>query len=720
MKRFLIGVLCLGMLIFISGCKTKEKSTVKFIVSDRTLSIVDIAPEYDVDGDSLKTYSYEKDKGISYVNIEEFIQFLKGGIIDLEIEKKNTLNISFTVSVDEEYIDIIGTEEYTYEMEFNAQTDKIYFNDFDIIDNLNVESKSEYISDIKLVDVEIPKQDYAHEIDLKDYDLDIVLEENSYYIPLYLANLFFTGSYMNVYEMDDKIYLLDNSTDLTELTDSFEGEPSNIESNIKAHTTKYLALYFDHFYGLKNFHDVDSYSDELKKYNIDEQETAGKFYQKIDEFLMRRDDLHTSLVTAGYRNKNYVNSTEYLKDEKINDFRDSYIDNVCYDKKYEINYEIPNDGTMVITINSFSEKTKDLIGPIMNLAKNYDDIIFDLSCNSGGLVVAVLEVLVYLTDQPIPVSYLNPVTGTTQTEYYQSSANKYLAKNYYLYTSKVTYSAANLFTSIFKDMKLGAIMGGNSSGGAAAITYTVLPDGAIITNSSNLVFVNENSEVIEDGINVDIESNHFDGWWNKVNQFKKVLRAHSSINFTYDNLSDVLHFNLSIEGNLEGIEFEEFTLMINDYYTGELIKEFVFTDLAVEDSFKKPNDSNDFVVNLRAKYKYKNIYSDELIDLGEIDKDLGIVGDYHYREVNVGESFLINILNSKDIDVVKVNITKEGLYTIDSLNNTRDIHIYDEAFKLIGYFDEIVLSEGIYYIEFKYYVGNNVFTIINLVDDNEE
>ncbi len=689
------------------------------MVYRKTLSLVDIAPEYDVGGNSLKTYTYKKDKGISYVNIEQFIKFVRGGIINLEVEKEDTLNLSYTISVPEEYIDIIGSEKYTYEMTFNANTDTIYFNDFDLLANLNVEPKTEYISDIKLVDFEVPKQNNAHEINLHDYGLDIVLERNSYYIPLYLANLFFTGSYMNVYEMDDKIYLIDNSSDLSELTDDFKSESSVPEKNLKAHTTKYLALYFDHFYGLKDYHGVDSYSDELEQYNIDKQDTADEFYGKIDEFLMRRDDLHTSLITAGYRNKDYVKSFQYLKDEKMISFLNSYTNNACYNRRHEISYDIYGT-TMIITINAFSESTKDSITSIMKSAKKYEDIIFDLSCNTGGAVGAVLEVLVYLTDQPIPVSYLNPVTGTTQTEYYQSSTNKYLAKNYYLYTSKVTYSAANLFASIFRDMKLGKILGESSNGGAAAITYTVLPDGAIITNSSNLVFINRNSEVIEEGIDVDIESNHFDGWWNKVNQFKNVLRAHSSINFTYDNLSDIFHFNLSIEGNLEEFDFEGFTLTINDFYTGKLVKEYVFNDFTFEDSIEKTQNSEIFVVKLRAKYKYKDTYSNELISFGEIDKDLGIVGDYHYREINVGESFPINILNYNDIDVVKVNITKKDVYTINkSLGFSGSILIYDEAFNVLGSFQELLLSEGIYYIAIDGSPGNHEFTINNLIDDNE-
>ncbi len=56
MKRFLITVLSFGMILILSGCKISEMLR-KEMVYRKTLSLVDIAPEYDVGGNSLKTYT---------------------------------------------------------------------------------------------------------------------------------------------------------------------------------------------------------------------------------------------------------------------------------------------------------------------------------------------------------------------------------------------------------------------------------------------------------------------------------------------------------------------------------------------------------------------------------------------------------------------------------------------------------------------------------------
>ena len=58
-------------------------------------------------------------------------------------------------------------------------------------------------------------------MDLANYNMHIVDYDGNYYIPLYLANLLFTGSYINVYEMNNTIYLIDDTSDFDELAKDF-------------------------------------------------------------------------------------------------------------------------------------------------------------------------------------------------------------------------------------------------------------------------------------------------------------------------------------------------------------------------------------------------------------------------------------------------------------------------------------------------------------------
>jgi len=79
-----------------------------------------------------------------------------------------------------------------------------------------------------------------------------------------------------------------------------------------------------------------------------------------------------------------------------------------------------------------------------------------------------------------------------------------MSKNYYIITSEATFSAANLLASLVKDNVLAIVIGDDSLGGACALGLTVLPNGSIITNSSNNSFTNKDGLLIEDGIEPDI------------------------------------------------------------------------------------------------------------------------------------------------------------------------------------------------------------------------
>src|SRR5690606_12540617 len=72
-----------------------------------------------------------------------------------------------------------------------------------------------------------------------------------------------------------------------------------------------------------------------------------------------------------------------------------------------------------------------------------------------------------------------------------------LSNRFFVMTTRVTYSAANLFVSIVKDMDLAIVVGRTTMGGAAAVTYGVLPNNLIMTYSSSMVFIDKNDQIIE-------------------------------------------------------------------------------------------------------------------------------------------------------------------------------------------------------------------------------
>ncbi|QVK18314.1 peptidase S41 [Mycoplasmatota bacterium] len=497
---------------------TDTDEETKLINKSKKLYTKDIASEYVINAKTLDTYKYKNDQAVSYVNISEFIKFMDGGIIDLNITKSDVMTISYTFDVPSEYQQIYG-ETYSYEMTIDAENEVISYNDFDMVSSINAPMLTQYKTELVVSDIDLIEDDPSVEIDLKLYNLDIVLFEDGYYIPLYLANLFFTGSYINVYEMSNNIYVIDDFSDFNMLFNAFRNDRTKKVSDISSHTKNYLALYFDYFYGLKDYKNIETYRTVLDDYDF-EKNTFKSLHKELESFIKSQNDLHTALISTGYLDKFFRPSS--TQSNKLSNYVTAYTNNQCILRKSELDYKNYGD-TFVIELNQFTLDTKDLLKPAMEEAKKYDDIVIDVSCNPGGNLIGVVELLSYMTDEKIPVSYINPATGGKFIEYYETTNNVFLDKNFYVYTSPATFSAANLFTSIVKDQELAIIFGEKTSGGASAITYTVLPDGALIVNSSNLTLINKNDEVIEDGIDVDINYNNQFDWYDLIGDLNNML-----------------------------------------------------------------------------------------------------------------------------------------------------------------------------------------------------
>ena len=151
---------------------------------------------------------------------------------------------------------------------------------------------------------------------------------------------------------------------------------------------------------------------------------------------------------------------------------------------------LDNNTIAVIFLRGFTVDTPDLVKTILDgLPETVDDVIIDLSFNGGGNVGAVIRLFGYMTEEPIQYSSMNPVDGSATTYFYESD---YVAFDYdwYVMTSSVTFSAANLMASMAKEMEAATIIGTQSSGGAASIGLFVTPDGTLLLRSTLNVFAN--------------------------------------------------------------------------------------------------------------------------------------------------------------------------------------------------------------------------------------
>lgn len=716
-KKVLKSILILVFVIILSGCDNQNEDNNSEIIKSKVLRAIDIAPEFIIKGKTLKTYHSKYDPNVSYVNITEFINFMEGGIVDLNISKEDQMIITYTSDVPIEYQDIYG-ETYTYEMIIDAKTDVLSFSDFELISNLNVETLTQYETDLVVSDIEIIDDDPSLEIDLSLYGMDILLVNNEYYMPLYLANLFFTGPFINVYEINERIYIFDNFTDLTKLGSQFEENKDLKASEIAIHTKNYLTLYFDYFYGLKEFNDIDTYRTILDQYDFDEIKDFDDLDKEIENFINSQNDLHTQIVSAGYMNPYYM---PMLNHDKFNSYINAYNQEKCSYRKSEI-YSYNFDDIFVIQVNGFSLDTRTLLKPVMEQASHYDDIIIDVRCNPGGNLVGAIELLSYMTDEEIQVSYINPTTGGKVTEFYEMNDNVHIDKNFYVYTSAATFSAANLFTSIVKDQGLGIIFGGDSSGGASAINYTVLPDGSLITNSSTLTFINNNGEVIEDGIEGDIDvPGYVTNMDNLVYYLTHIFNSLIVVTKDKHMTLESYVYDFNINNNSGIINIKDYELSVYEQGTNKLVYEETFTSNDFSFSIDKIEGNKVLVVEITARYNVNHASKEEIIYKDFID-DHPKYPDVNVNEIPIGEAYTAYMYSAQDYDAFKFTISEEGLYRIEL--NDKQLHqhrVYDENGQLIGEGYDFQLTPGMYYlITNNRRIGQYSITINQLYDDTTE
>ncbi|ERJ12881.1 S41B peptidase family lipoprotein [Haloplasma contractile SSD-17B] len=665
------------------------------IQKSNELKTKDIAEEYVISADTLSTYQYKNDPHISYVNISEFISFMEGGIVDLQISKDDVMTISYSFEIPSSLMDYFDESTYTYELTIDAANDHISYNDFDMVSSINTETITQYETDLVMSDFHITDDDPSLTIDLSLYDMEIVKFEDNYYIPIYLANLFFTGSTINVYEFNDDIYVIDDFSDYTSLTNQFDDHDDQDASHIKIHTKNYLALYFDYFYGLKEFKEIDTYRTVLENYQFEQKDTYATLHKEVERFINHQEDLHTSVVSAGYMNKDF--SPSQNPGDKLSNYINAYNSNRCYNRTKEVDYRT-YDEAFVLEVNAFSLETRELLKPAMEAASNYNDIIIDVSCNPGGNIVAVFELLSYMTDEELQLSYINPATGGKVTEFYETTNNDFLNKNFYVYTTGATFSAANLFASIVKDQELGLIFGEKSSGGASAITYTVLPDGALIVSSSNLTMVNESEEVIEDGIEVDLRNDYPFNWHEKILDLTNLFSDSSDVMVDQAYSSDFITYNFNIINNSEEFTNHQFKVSVYDSSTDELIYDSLFNLNEFIYSIPKIEGDDLYTVEVSALFELNGISKREVIYTDELDDHSNSFNKYA-TEIQVDQKLIANSHTHEDLDIFKFTVSEEGLYRVLINEEIKYNHIvYDQTGNLVDTGYDFNLDAGVYYL----------------------
>ncbi len=472
---------------------------------------------------------------VPYIDVETFIRLINGAIQSDIIDVTPVGDDGLMITYEIEYEDFDGSMKTdSFEGYFDFTLNTFTVNNYGFFENYVAETTSDYGEGLTYIDADyVDGQSVT--IPLGYYNFDLLIDDSgdttNYLIPFHVADLLFAGGvYYDVYYNGDKLWGIDtfsiSGNEEADLAIQNEIRVSSyntltVPEDVKWATYNFLALTFDYFYGLRYEYDVNSFYEILSAQAKDMMTSYSDvgFYRQVFEAAYNMDDLHTSYAFTGYYEAPFE-ITLYQNDLGANTlaFYEGYWQvQGLLDAKYGSYENLPeynvidNGKTAVIYLTGFDIDTPDNFKMILDsLDSTVENVVIDLSYNTGGNLGAVLRIFGYMTENTIEYHSLNPADGSAVTYYIDSDYVAY-DYNWYIVSSSVTFSAANFMTAMAKEQGIATILGKNSSGGASSIGVIMTPDGSsLIISTNNVLCTRIGNETdgyqyisMEDGIEVE-------------------------------------------------------------------------------------------------------------------------------------------------------------------------------------------------------------------------
>ncbi len=486
-----------------------------------TLSIVEtnevefkgIEGEYTVSDGALNVYTMSN--AMPYVDIESFVAMISGAVIYSEldfVEEGDTLSVSLFVESDDPLYDDV-----TYELVFDFANHTATVNYYSFFGAVSADTETDFGRGLEFIAYEDNSDDVDPVVfELSDYYMELYRGEEGFLAPLHLVNLFLSGSVYDVVYNGDRLY----GQDTYEFADSinrFNRSSLNdvdMPYDLKLMTYHFTAFVMNHFFGLREDLGITDFYTVLEEVQADWfSERDSRHYRSILDMVLSLDDLHTSHTMAGPyddeptyqlaitdlgpRGQRFYNTLFYDMDE------------TTYFCGTEDGVEFFENDTVAIIHNAnFNDESTTMFAAAIaeiEAKGTVEKIIINLACNSGGIIGTAWQLMGYMTDEPMEYYSLNAGDGLQSKSTFTSENTTEGDYEWFVLTSPITYSAANMFANMAKDMGLATIIGTQSSGGAASVKPIILPNGSVIRISSPNILANNQYESTELGIPVDVE-----------------------------------------------------------------------------------------------------------------------------------------------------------------------------------------------------------------------
>jgi hypothetical protein len=481
------------------------------ITSSQDVEFIAREGEFIVEDGSMTIYTMNND--MPYVELIDFMSTISGAIIysSLTFESDDTtFSIFRTTEPDEED----DEEPVTYYLTFDFANNTATTNYYSFFGSIGNATQTDFGRGLEFIDFESNFEEIEPvTFDLGRYNMQLFVGDEGYLVPFHLANLFLSGSVYDVYYNGDTLFgqdIYDFRAAIPVFHESSLNE-QNMPVNLKEMSYHYMAFIMNYFFGLQNRLGIEDFYDVLTSYRNQLLGSDTAHYQAFFDIVMSLDDLHTTHTMNGPYITTATNPLSLndfgprgrrFYDALFNDLDDSRFCNADDGVEY-----LADETIALIHIGGFNDDATLMMAEVMaeiDAKSSIEKIIINLACNTGGIIGTAWQILGYLTDGPLEYYSLNSGDGLQSKSTFTSETSAPRNVEWYILTSPVTYSAANLFTSMAKDMGLATIVGSRSSGGAASIKPMLLPNGTVIFISSPNLLANNNFEDIEGGIAVDI------------------------------------------------------------------------------------------------------------------------------------------------------------------------------------------------------------------------
>ncbi len=436
---------------------------------------------------------------------------------------------------------------------FNGQNNKEQYITLDSSTNEVYVSSANFYSfyfdgEGKTTASEYETNDYAYNdkaltFNLEDYGLKSYSIDNTVLLPLSIFQLIYTQEIgYNYYYVNGVIhgtYIGNYNYAGSSLNDS--------NDDIRELNYNYLRLFLNKYYGLSNYkgyNDLTNVDTLLATYKDKFFSSKKRDNEEAVSYILdyELNDLHSGVINESIYHGNYninVSTPSKLLNIKNSlsllekQYKTSFSASTLIDPKSRITLGKIYNNTAYLKIDEFvyatkgesiknsdvSNDTYTFMYVALNTLKQYpyiNNVVIDLTQNTGGTVISGLELLSFMTNDKIVWSFesLNGEYGYQEVVVDNNfdgdltDLDAFTNYNYFIEISDVSFSCANLVPFIAKEYKFATIIGQTSAGGMGVVDYAVLPDGTYFQYSSaiklNCHKNQESGRSCEDGVEPDI------------------------------------------------------------------------------------------------------------------------------------------------------------------------------------------------------------------------